>query len=133
MQSADGKFSIEIQSNLIHTRLSKSFNKDDISLWISEMKKTINSLQGEPFFMLVDELLATGATPEALELANEYNHWLNKQALKAKAVVYSSSIYREIDKILLTAREAQNIAFFDNVSEAQKWLEQLIEEHHNSH
>jgi hypothetical protein len=124
MESADGKYSIEIQGSLIYTKLSESFNHEGISLWINEMKEAINSLNGHSFIMLVDELSATGATPEALELANHYNKWLNSQALKAKAVVYSSKIYREIDISKLTARKEQNIAFFDNISDAKIWLQQ---------
>lgn len=124
MESADGKYSIEIQGSLIYTKLSESFNHEGISLWINEMKEAINSLNGHSFIMLVDELSATGATPEALELANNYNQWLNSQALKAKAVVYSSTIYREIDISKLTARKDQNIAFFDNMSDAKTWLQQ---------
>ncbi|WP_286266623.1 hypothetical protein [Thalassotalea atypica] len=128
MKIAHGEFDIYINQQydtaMVCTRLSDSFNAEGFKLWMEAMKLTITSLQGQPFVMLVDELSATGATPEALELANKYNTWLNSQAMIAKAVVYSAPIYREIDKKNIPARQAQNIKFFEKVSTAKAWLAQ---------
>ena len=123
MDLANGKFQITINEHVISTILFESFNPEGISLWITAMKEAINSFQGKPFSLLVNELEATGATPDALALANSYNHWLNEQNLIAKAVIYSANIYKEIDKKALPSRKHQNIAFFNDPEQAAAWLE----------
>ena len=126
MEIAHGEFDVSVMRQdkvtMVCTRLSGSFNEEGFQLWMEAMKKAIGSLREESFVMLVDELEATGATPEALTLANQYNSWLNSQAMIAKAVVYSASIYRDIDKKNIPARQSQNIEFFDSVSKAKTWL-----------
>lgn len=42
--------------------------------------------------------------------------------MKAKAVVYSSDVLKNIDIQHLPSRALQNIQFFNNVSEAKRWL-----------
>lgn len=122
MLTPHGKYEISVRDYQITTTLFGSYNTQGIEAWISEMKKSILSFSGEPFVILVNELEATGATPEALERGNEYNEWLNHQSLVAKAVVYSEDIYEEIDKKSLPARSQQNIKFFKKVKDAQLWL-----------
>jgi len=122
MQSAHGKFKISVNENQISTKLLGSYNTQGIEAWISEMKKTISSFSGAPFTILVDEIGAKGATPQALAKGNEYNEWLNHQNLVAKAVIYGESIYKEIDNKSLPARAKQNIKFFETVEDAQCWL-----------
>lgn len=123
MESPHGKFKITVDKNQITTELSGSFNAQGIENWIGEMKQTISSFTGKPFTILVNELAAKGATPDALEKANQYNDWLNSQNLVAKAVVYSELIYREIDKKSLPARAHQNIEFFSATNDAQQWID----------
>ena len=105
MDFSHGTYSIEIKDNLIITTLTDSFDLAGLTRWVNAVKQAIESFNKHPFMMLVNELNATEATPDALAAANEYNQWLSEQYLVAKAVVYASDIYREIDKQNLPARK----------------------------
>ena len=121
-----GHFIIEVEDNHIYTELYESFNDVGVQRWIDGMKLAIEQMAGKPFTILVNEKAATGATPEALALANEYNEWLNQQALIAKAVVYSEEVFKQIDISNLPARKQQNIQFFDDTQAADSWLAEEI-------
>ncbi|NMP32699.1 hypothetical protein HII17_14145 [Thalassotalea sp. M1531] len=123
IETGHGSYSIEVKENHIYTQLNGAFNEQGVSNWVQEMKKVIASLSPEPFTILVDELKATGATPQALKLANAYNQWLNKKPLIAKAVVYSGDMFKAIDIKNLPARQEQNIKFFNNSQDAKVWLD----------
>lgn len=126
MIDSHGQYKINVEGCHIHTQLFDAFNEVGVSQWINAMKDAIAGLSGQPFTILVNEKAATGATPGALKLANEYNEWLNDQTLVAKAVVYSNAIYKAIDELHLPARKRQNIKFFDDVSLAQNWLKEEL-------
>lgn len=125
-----GRFFIEVNGNHIYTELHESFNDVGVQHWIDDMKQAIKQMAGKPFTILVNETAATGATPEALELANEYNEWLNQQALIAKAVVYSEEVFKQIDISNLPARKQQNIQFFDDTQMADNWLTEELNKAH---
>ena len=123
MDLAHGKFEVTVQNKLIYTVFNGSFNEHGIIAWHNSIKDIINSFDGQPFSMLINELNASGATPKALAAGNKYNEWLNQQNLIAKAMVYSSDMLRDIDTMHLPARIEQNIEFFYTIADAEEWLE----------
>ncbi len=122
LEQPHGHFTVLIEDGIIYTQLEGDFNEQGVIAWADELKAAIKTFNGEPFLMLVDEMLAPSATPGALKEGNNYNQWLNEQNMLAKAVVYSSSMLRDIDIKHLPARTKQNIAYFDNLASAKKWL-----------
>jgi len=124
MNTIHGTYTISVSNNTIYTTLSGSFNEFGVKAWACGMKKAIKAFNGEQFSMLVDELKAEGATPEALAEGEKYNQWLNQQKIKAKAVVYPSEMLRDIDVKNLPARAKQPIKLFLDLDEARNWLNQ---------
>lgn len=122
MSKKHGDYTISVEGQLIYTSLNGSFNEYGVSCWITAIKSTIAQFNGQAFTMLVNELNAQGATPEALNVANEYNEWLSTQNMKAKAVVYSSDTLKDIDEKRLPSRKKQNVRFFSSIADARQWL-----------
>lgn len=124
MESRHGKFTIEIDNGSIVTHLYGSFNEAGVTAWAESLKETVSLFNGSPFTLLVNEMGARGATPEALAVSNDFNTWLNSKPMIAKAVVYSAEIFKEIDDKNIPARKQQNIKFFYELDLAKQWLTQ---------
>lgn len=67
-----------------------------MQVWIEKLKVIVNDLKSKPFSILINSIEVEGATPEAFQVANEYNLWLCEQKLMAKAIV-TSAVQAEID------------------------------------
>lgn len=123
MDLCHGDNSIELIDNTIFITLKGSFNEYGTLIWIEKLKTIVNHLKGKPFYILINHIEAEGATPEAFQVANEYNSWLCEQNLTAKAIV-TSSVLAEIDlaQIDKKNRKHQNYKYFTTVSCALEWL-----------
>jgi hypothetical protein len=124
MNLPHGNSLVELIDDTIFITLKGSFNEYGVKVWFKELKAIVKQLNGKPFTMLINHLEADGATPEAFEVANEYNSWLCKQNLTAKAIVTSEILasidFAQIDK---ANRKSQNFEYFTTVSDALTWLE----------
>jgi hypothetical protein len=122
MSLAHGKYTIEVEGNIILLRLFGAFNEQGTKLFTTQMIQTIDALNKKPFCILVNDLEVTGGTPEAYAELERYNQWLNKQKLLAKAMVIKSAVTLAIIDRYAPARQQQNIAVFDNEPDAISWL-----------
>ncbi len=130
MSLAHGNSIVELKNSIIFVELEGAFNEQGVSLWINEIKATINKLKGERFAILMDLRKALGGTPESFELSNQYNSWLNGQNMVAKALLYGSSVFEDMDTTLVPSKKIQNIQVFDDSEEAKLWLERELSRGH---
>lgn len=123
-----GNMSVTVKGRIIECTLAGSFNLEGCERYVLAVKESIEKLNGESFAMLIDDLAFEGATPEAYQLFNEYNLWMNQQPLVAKALIMESLAKKEI--LLKQAPEfaKQNLEFFTNVDDAMQWLTQQLAE-----
>jgi hypothetical protein len=126
MPLAHGNYSVELKGNIIWVVLDGAFNEFAVENWINEVKAIVNALNGKPFTILMEMSKALGATPESFELSNQYNAWLNKQNMTAKALIYGSAVFEDMDKTLVPSKQEQNIRVFDDIEAAQNWLQQQL-------
>lgn len=73
MNLVHGEFEISLVNNIIYTNLFGTFNDQGVIAWSNALKKAINSFNGRAFSILVNELEADSATPEALSEAEQFN------------------------------------------------------------
>ena len=120
-----GKYHIELRGNTIYKSLKGSFNEDAILEIISKEKDIIKNLNSEKFSILIDVLEMEGATPEAFSVIDNYNKWLNTQNLLAQVFVNKSSFLIEINEERVKSQDKTKTKIFDNLEDAQKWLDTL--------
>lgn len=119
-----GIYSVELKDNIIWVTLEGAFNDLGVLGWTNAIKDIVNTLNGKPFCILMDMKKALGGTPEAFAVSNDYNAWLSQQNMLAKALIYPSQVFEEMDNSLVPAKKNQNISVFDNIDDAALWLQQ---------
>jgi hypothetical protein len=72
--------------------------------------------------MLVDDTKLNGFTPEAYEIIEDNNKWLNRQNLIAKAFLMEGSVQAELDSYFIPSKKEQNITVFTELESAITWL-----------
>ncbi|ENC6660018.1 MULTISPECIES: hypothetical protein [Aeromonas] len=117
-----GESSVDTNGFSIITTVSGAFNKEGALVWANAMKRAIERFAGRPFCILIDMQKQVGSTPEAIEVYNTFNTWLNEQPLIAKAYVIASPVLHSITVARLPAVSGQNTRTFLCQEHAQKWL-----------
>lgn len=117
-----GLHSAQIADQVITSTLSGSFNREGCLAWVTRLKALIEGLDGRPFCLLIDTRDYEGGTDEALQLANEFNRWLNSQPLVAKAHLITSQVLHAIAVERVPQLKYQTIKTFKCIDEAQVWL-----------
>jgi len=126
MNLAHGNFTVTFNEGIIFVVLEGAFNEYAVANWANEIKAIINALNGERFAILMDMRMALGGTPESFEVSNQYNAWLNEQNMVAKALIYGSSVLEDMDYTFVKSKKDQNTKVFDNIEEAENWLQSLF-------
>lgn len=80
-----GDFEVLFIESILVVKLIGSFNEFGAIELTAAIKEKVKNLQGLAFCMLVDDIELNGFTPEAYQVVEENNKWLNKQSLTAKA------------------------------------------------
>ncbi|MCV2884875.1 hypothetical protein OE749_09220 [Aestuariibacter sp. AA17] len=122
MYAAHGDFSVVIQDDIIEVQLIGMFNHEGTEQYVNKVKAAVAKFDGRPFSMLIDDLKMEGGTPEAYEILNRYNTWLNNQNLVAKALIIDSEVKKFIILDRTPALKNQNARFFKSRSKAIAWL-----------
>ncbi|MEL3926518.1 hypothetical protein V1669_03805 [Aeromonas enteropelogenes] len=91
------------------------------------MKTLISQLDGQPFCILVDARDYEGGTNEALEIANDFNGWLNKQKLVAKAHIAYPNVLLKIAIQRLPELQHQTLQQFQDPKEGLAWLDTQLQ------
>lgn len=122
MNIEHGESTIVAKENIIHITLKGAFNEYgaiDVSKKTMEIIRNFNQKR---FMLLVNLLNLDGATPEAFNISNEFNEWLNSQNMVAKAIVITSQVIKAIDQQWVPSKVVQNIEYFDSENDALIWL-----------
>ena len=128
-----GKFQIELlENNIIYSVLKGTFSEKGSQAYTSSVKHIVEKLDGQPFAILVNNLVLDGGTPEAYTILEAYNLWLNKQAIVAKAFIINGNMTKHIMLKRSPSLQEQNIAFFDTVEKAREWLQKEIATQQNN-
>jgi len=122
-----GDSEIFVDANIIGVRLSGMFNELGVKQFTDEVRAFVDALNGEPFAVLINDLLLEGGTPEAYAELELYNKWLNTQKLAAKAMVIDSTTNKDLINKLSPSRAKQNIEYFLTEDEAMAWLKSELE------
>jgi hypothetical protein len=126
MHIEHGEVTIEIIDNIILVRSVGAFNEYGAKKYTEGIKAAINGLSSKKFFsILTNNLKFLGATPEAYQVLEAYNLWLNTQNLIAKAMVITSSTTLDVINMFSPSRSLQQNENFDNEAEALAWLKSL--------
>lgn len=120
-----GEVTIEVVGDIIIVRTAGAFNEYGTQQYTHGVRKIVDGLQGQSFSVLVNNLEFQGGTPEAYQELENYNAWLNKQKLIAKAMVITSSTTLGVIDKLSPSRAAQQTRSFDNEKDALNWLQSL--------
>lgn len=117
---------VSLDGNIICAKLSGSFNRQGCAAYTQKVKQIVATLHNTPFAMLIDDLELEGGTPAAYQTLQDYNVWLNRQPIVAKAFIINNNVTKHIILQRSPALLEQNIAFFTNYDEATTWLKEQL-------
>jgi len=121
-----GEFVLSIEGYLITATLSGCFNEIGAQAYTQASKALIESLNGHPFAVLVNNLQVDGGVPEAFAILEAHNQWVSQQNIIAKAVVSQSQALNTITVARSPSMTKQNLALFTNIEDAINWLTRLL-------
>lgn len=123
MNTGHGIIDIDIDGDIIIARYIGLFNVDGMERELTKLRQAVESIAPAPFAILVDNLSVEGGTPEAYEVLELFNQWLNTQPLVAKATVSESSVKLKIVDERVPSRQLQNQRSFSTLESARRWLQ----------
>jgi hypothetical protein len=122
MSEGHGQCFISVDDNIIYLKSVGAFNLEGMIKAAQDIKAVVLTLDNNRFKLLADYTELEGATPEAFDYLDDFNVWLNKQNLVAKAVVINSAITLTILGQQVPTRKLQNDKNFKTKDEALEWL-----------
>ncbi|QIR13699.1 hypothetical protein [Shewanella aestuarii] len=129
MAVAHGEHSVSMQEDIIYTKVIGAFNEFGIKNYTDTVMTLVKQREGKPFAVLVDNTKLEGATPEAFQLLESYNLWMNQQNMIAKALVFNVAILATITQSQTPSLCAENVKICKSIEEAQTWLELKIDQY----
>ncbi|MBU2862717.1 hypothetical protein KO489_02560 [Reinekea forsetii] len=127
-----GQTEISVSGRILQVSYFGQFNLEGITSGLSKQRKVIESFNGEPFAVLIDDKNIQGGTPEAYQALEEFNQWVNSQYMVAKAMLFKSNLQLKILDSLVESRKDQNIKTFSDKKEALHWLNSELTKATNS-
>lgn len=122
MNREHGLCFVTIEDDIIFLKAIGAFNLEGMVKANNDVGLIIENLNNNKFKLFVDYSELEGVTPEAFEKLNDFNIWLNKQNMVAKAVVINSAITLSILDHRSPARSLHNDKNFEDREEALNWL-----------
>jgi len=126
MNGQHGEVQICFENNIISATLIGSFNEEGAIKYTEGIKNIVKSLEGKKYAILVDNSDMEGGTPEAYQVLEQYNQWLNRTNLVAKAIIVKTLITTELIKTLSPSIKLQTTKSFKNKKLALQWLQSLM-------
>lgn len=126
MPLAHGLSSVTVCDHILLCKLSGTFNKEGLDVYVRQVKDGVAQFKGQPFAMVIDDLALEGGTPEAFNALQEYNEWLNQQPLIAKAFIIDNPMLKEMILKRAPALNDQHIEFFYKLEDAKNWVMGLL-------
>ena len=121
-----GEVQLCYENNIIRATLIGAFNEQGAIQYTEGIKHIVKSLKGQKYAILVDNTKMQGGTPEAYQVLEEYNQWLNSTNIVAKAMVVRTLITTELIYNLSPSIKLQNTKTFKNKESALLWLKTLL-------
>ena len=119
-----GQCFVSVDDDIICIKAVGGFNLEGIILATQDIASAIHSLDHKSFKLLADYSELEGATPEAFDKLDEFNSWLHKQNMIAKAVVINSLVTLDILGQRTPARNEHNDKNFESKVKAIEWLKE---------
>jgi hypothetical protein len=119
------KYDIHVKDAVIKLSMFGSFNLDIARTITKKIRVIIESLNNQPFYILVDLSTIEGGTPDGFEQGRKFNLWLDSQNLKAKAIICHSPLFRSISESRVRSSDIQLIKYFNNEADALRWFDEL--------
>ncbi|MCT7940614.1 hypothetical protein [Shewanella holmiensis] len=129
MSVEHGEFQICLDGCIIKSKLIGSFNEFGAKCYTDAVIEIVKKFDGKPFAILVNNLELFGGTPEAYQVLEQYNIWVNQQHMLAKAFVFNASILATIMKNMPPSMQADNIQMFKTLEDAESWLKEVLLQH----
>ncbi len=126
MNIVHGQCFVSVDDDIVYVKAVGGFNLEGVITATRDIASAIHTLEHKKFKFLADYSELEGAIPEAFDKLNEFNRWLNKQNMTAKAVVINSSVTLDILRQRAPARNLHNDKNFENKAEAIEWLKQQL-------
>ena len=126
MNSQHGEVQICYENRIISATLVGSFNEEGAIEYTEGIKNIVKGLEGQKYAILVDNSNMEGGTPEAYQVLEKYNQWLNNTNLVAKAIIVKTLITTELINTLSPSIKLQTTKTFKNKKLALKWLQSLL-------
>lgn len=124
--SQHGMVEISFENHIIIATLNGAFNEIGAEKYTEGVKSIVNKLKDEKYAILVDNCNMEGGTPEAYQVLEKYNQWLNTTNLVAKAIVVNSPITTNLIKSLSPSVKLQTTKSFNDKKSALKWLKEIL-------
>ncbi|MCL1141208.1 hypothetical protein [Shewanella gaetbuli] len=128
MSVEHGEFTIAVEGRVIKSKMIGSFNEYGAHRYTCAVIEIVKSFNQQPFAMLIDNSELLGGTPEAYQVLEEYNIWVNQQNMQGKAFVFPAAIMATIMKNLAPSMRADNIKIFSSMSDATNWIASTLAE-----
>jgi hypothetical protein len=96
MNLTHGESFISFDGDIITVKANGAFNREGVIEAFEKLRLLIENHHFKKFKILFDYLECHGGTPEAFEVINQSNIWLNNQNMIAKAVVINSPAINSI-------------------------------------
>ena len=126
MSLRHGDTHFSIKGKIIIATLSGAYNKNGAIQYTEGIKSIVKSFNGERYAILVDNTDMEGGTPEAYQVLEEYNQWLNNTNLVAKAIVSNTTVTTDIIKSLSPSINLQKNMHFEDKETAMTWVKKIL-------
>lgn len=119
-------YSIEIEdNNVINVSLIGLFDLSSTKEYTNKMYQAIETLEGKPFYIILNILEYEGATPEALYEANKMEQSINNSNnLKEKIYIEKNNFFFQLSKHYMKEIAFQKRIHLNSLEEAKKYLKQ---------
>lgn len=121
-----GEVHILLEGNIVIATLIGAFNEKGAMKYTEGVKSIVKKFEGKKYAILVDNSNMEGGTPEAYQVLEEYNQWINNTNLVAKAMVVKTLITTELVESLSPSIKLQTTKSFQDKNLAFEWLKKLI-------
>jgi hypothetical protein len=122
-----GEFAIEDRGRYIRIELRGSFNVEGARRYIASYRRIVELKAGTAFGVLINSVEYSGLSPDAAQLSDEFNDWLNcVNGFAGKAVVADNQAIVNVSYFLQPATATQIKKVFSDETEAERWLLALI-------
>lgn len=125
MKTPLGSYDFRIEGNILFQTFIGMFSENSARAYLKEAQQLIKKFDGNPFFIVIDIREMDGATPEAYDMTEHYNQWVNTQHLVAKAIIVKNKVVGKIGSNRMPTLKTQNLQYFNDIDGALAWFESI--------